>query len=167
MFRAQNVRKLLRPGDDYVFDDAARPRVYSAASTLNVLRAIADLTTRGVPELPSEPGRAIVAALETPIDLSPVRPLDWLSAMLPPQGPLYDLIALALDQAIITTECIDRDTFWKRLAEMLSSESGVGSPCNRSFLALVYALLALGERYKKPSETRPGDRVKPSTEPKG
>lgn len=164
----QYIQAPLLPGNDYVFEDAGHPRVYSAASTINLLRSIADLTAAGVPQWPHDPGRAVIAALETPLCIpTTLKPLDWLSAMLPPQRPLHDLIAIALDQALITAECIDRDDFWARLADMLGPHSGVGSPSNRSLLALVYALLALGERYKRPPERRPSDSRRPSDEPRG
>lgn len=143
------------------------PRVYSAASSLNLLRTVADLTASGVNELPSEPERVIIAGLETPLVISSSAPLDWLSAMLPSEQLLRELIALALDEAIIGHECVDRDALWRRLATVIGDSSGLESPANRSILALVYALLSLGEWYKAAAESySSGTPANPST-PKG
>lgn len=88
-----------------------------------------------------------MAALETPLSFPYPTTLDWLSRMLPAQQTLQNLIALALDEAIVAHECLDRDELWTHLADITNNPSSISLASNQSFVAVVYALLALGEAY--------------------
>ena len=96
---------------------------------------------------PDSPGRALVKVLETPVDLPARSPLYWLDALLPSREKTWTIVAHALDWALICHDCIDRTAFQTRLDGLFELPRDASIAEHKSFLALVYALLALGELY--------------------
>lgn len=140
---------LVGPGDDFVFRESGACRVYRYSAALSILQTICDMVGSGLPDVtvPS-PGRSIFEALEAPSDLPSHAPFDWLAALLPPKQELLGIAGYAVNTALICHDCIDQAAFEAHLDVVCRARREGMIAKHGSFLALVHALLALGERYR-------------------
>ena len=81
------------------------------------------------------------------------------SAILPPSPEkLQDTISIALDSALNCMECIDRNELWPQIHDLYKKDPQHYEEHDKSILALLYALMALGRRYApNMSSTLPED----------
>lgn len=68
-------------------------------------------------------------------------------AILPSQRRLEHSISVALDKALNCKECVERSELWTAIQHLYRKDPRDYSESDRSMLALVYALLALGRRH--------------------
>lgn len=129
-------------------------RVYRFSSALNILRMITDMLDLDMDQHKASssaaPGRTIVEALDSRVEAPSVDELQWLHTLLPPQEDMHRLVVLAMDRALMCHECMDRDVFRSRIDNLYHAGAMRLIATQKSFMALVYAMLALGERHLEP-----------------
>jgi hypothetical protein len=153
---------MLGPGDDFIIDLANGRRVYRSTSGLNVLRALADMNDINTSPESVRLGTAILAGLDSPVELPDPAPLDWINTLLPMESEARQLVTMAIHRGLVCHELMQEEEFLHRLERFFSSCAPRNVDENASFLALVYALLALGQMYMG-SEVG-GDFVRPKSE---
>lgn len=93
-------------------------------------------------------GASLVEAFDSPYLVLPERHHVADYAPLPPVQRLTDTINTALDRALTCQECIERGELWYQIDALHQRNWETYTRADRSMLALVYALLALGRRYE-------------------
>lgn len=152
--RQQHIDLLVRAGDDLVVQQGAGIRIYRFSAALNILRTIADMLNPGLTTATTSasPGLAIVEAIDPPLKLPKGDAMDWLDVVLPAKAEMHRLISCAIDRALVCHQCIERQTFGSRVDELYDPSKTHIISKNKSFMSLVYAALALGERYSVEDE---------------
>ena len=150
----RSIDLLVDAGDDLVVQQPAGIRIYRFSAALNILRTIADMLDIGLPNASAStsPGLTIVEAIDLPLQIPAGDTVDWLSVGLPPKAELYRLISYAIDRALICHRCLDQPTFARRVEELYDADRFYNISRKKSFMSLVYAVLALGERYSTEGE---------------
>ena len=148
--RQQVVDMFIGPGDDYVYrlPHASSNLFYSGFAGLNVLRAIGDMGAQSS-ELPhvALPGRELVEAFESLVLDRPLGMQGGLYALLPPKTQVQELADRVSSTILFGHDILvgfeDFPRKLDRLYEVDPEEYGVE---DKKFLALIYAVLALGKR---------------------
>lgn len=153
--RQEALDMLIGPGDDFVYrvSEANANVFYGRFGGLSVMRT---LGTNSV-QLAHSPsmewfGRGLTQASDlvslSPASASPTRAF----AMLPPKSQVQHLSEQATRTALICHECLDRQDFGQCLERIYSIDPEDHSPADKSFLALVYVMIALGKRFSPMNE---------------
>lgn len=160
-----SIDLIVHAGDDLVIGT----RFYRFSAVLNILRTIADMLTANQKEAatPDSVGLAIVEAIDTPLEV-PVRDtIDWLDVVMPPRVELHRLISCTINRALVCHHCINERTFVARVDELYSPSRTHVVAKNKSFISLIYAALALGERYSTEDEDNTTRHADPAVFPSG
>jgi hypothetical protein len=95
----------------------------------------------------SSPGRDLVKAFETS-SFSPAIGIEpRIYAMLPPRDEVVETTVRAQQTALICHECLDNVDYLNHLDKLYISDPEDYEAGDRSFLTLVYAVVALGRRF--------------------
>ena len=147
------IDTVIRPEDDYIFVPSQRHTIayhgrYGGLSTLRVVRNLCDTVT-GPALAPVDVGGSEMAeAFDTSLLDLPFSNDIAAFALLPPQGNLESTITIALNVALSCKEFLDRDELWRDIHSLYERDPEDHQDEDKSFLALVYALMALGRRYE-------------------
>ena len=139
---------LIGPEDDHVMaaDGIHGSRYYGHFGGLSVLQTVRSLCGPG--SLDDDlAGISLAAAFDSSLLDLPARNHIAEFALLPPIEHLKETITTALDAALICKECLERDELWVPVEALYMRDPDDYDRADRSFLALVYALLALGRRH--------------------
>lgn len=143
------VSTLIGPQDDFTlqFVNAGIhfELYYGIFGSLNHLRITRDRCS-SLAQMPHDPdaGREMVRAFDAPLP-SACGHLRQTTAMLPPLERARHLSALAMDEGAVCHECLDRDDYDSRLRRLYSVDGDRTE--DRAFVALVLAMLALGQHH--------------------
>lgn len=141
---------LIGPGHDYVYrlPENSSNIFYGRFGGLSVLRSVGDivnpspLTPHGISS-----GRSLIESFEVSTLSPPVGVENKLFAMLPSKHQVQELVNHAMSTALVCHDCVDHTRFPLQLNQLYETDPEDYSLDDKKFLALVYALIALGRRY--------------------
>ena len=149
--RDRLIDAIIGPENDYLYIASHKhPGFYHGRfGGLSILRTVRELCSRVAGEVDTSDmsGADIAEAFEsTTLDL-PSQHLIATFALLPPRQRLEYSVGIALDHVLNTKECLDRAEFWQHVHSLYERDPEDYTDDDRSFLALVYSLMALGRRH--------------------
>lgn len=159
------LNTLLGPEDDYVVvADETRSSLYHGQfGGLSVLRAVRDLCghptqVRGG-SFVDITGTDMAEAFDSPYLDFPSHNHMAEFAILPSPQRLTNTITIALECSLTCKEFIDRDELWPQINALYAKDPEDFTRSDKSFLALVYALMALGRRHGPDETEHPEQRA--------
>lgn len=160
--RDQMLDMIVGLGDGYVYriPQTGSNYFYGGFGGLSALRAVSNTGFHGsgMATAPS-PGRDFVEAFET-TSLLPTTGVEARTcALLPSKQQVQNLAVHASRTALTCHDCLDFDDFTIKLDRLYTIDPEDYSPNDKSFLILVYALVALGRRYMPSTEEDEIDEV--------
>ncbi|KAK9425361.1 putative Cytochrome P450 monooxygenase [Seiridium unicorne] len=150
---SQSLDLLVNLSDDYLrhVPGSSCSGFYGRFSGLNVLRVVVDcINTEESPATLSHPGQDILQAFEcahTSVPLAPATQLHPLAAM-PSRERVLVLVDHAIRMALVGHDCLDHQDLAQRLGCVFDIDRRELTSDDRVSLALVYALLALGQQFE-------------------
>ena len=167
--RQQAIDTLIGIGNGYIHRGPQMPssNFYGRFAGLNVLRAVGDMTARYSKAPLPAPGRELVEAFERPALPPSANVQGGLFALLPLRKRAQDLVERALTRDLVGHDSVDRERFPRQLDRLYERDPDDYETCDHTFLAQVYALLALGRRTSPPDEYATIDDTKETMTLKG
>lgn len=150
--RRQVLDMLVGPGDDYVYriPQSSSNLFYGRFGGLSILRTVGNTASRhrAATASMSSPGRDLVDAFESTVYFSPpIATQARINSLLPSKQQVQEMTIRALTTALICHECLDHVAFARRLDRLYEVDPEDYLQDDKSFLTLVYALVALGRRF--------------------
>lgn len=146
---------LIGPGDDLVYRmvESNSNGFLGRFGGLNVIRTLGVKSARLTHSPHMERFSHGLVQTSDILSLSSTSRLSIRSfAMLPPKHEVQILSDQAINTALVCHECLDRQDFTRHLDYLYDIDPEEYLPGDRSFLALVYVMVALGKRYSPTSE---------------
>lgn len=148
--RQQAIDMLIEPGNDYVYrlPESSSNIFYGRFGGLSVLRSVGDIVNPLAPSpTATSPGRSLIESFEVSSLSPPFGVENKLFSMLPSKSQVQELVNHAMRTALVCHDCIDHTLFPLQLDQLYENDPEEYSIDEKRFLALVYALVALGRRY--------------------
>lgn len=145
---------LVKFGDDYVRRDPENAAMifYGCFAGLNILRSIGNaLITKSAPAEVEPPGAQLLEAFEAQTSAEVRQLQDGPYAVLPTLEQARALVEQAGRTALACHDIMDWSLFSQQLVQIYETDPEAYLPTFREPLSLLYALMALGRRYKTPT----------------